>query len=209
MGLLRIYCSADDELLYQSHRSLEKAPIQELKSGDRATVEFVLMQRNIDGGFRSPWARVLAASYSLRIGLFLDSDRTQLAYQNTFTSQDEFTKAGTLALDTAAAEAAVVATPFQAACSLEIEVTDASGNDRTVYREALTLKKWLISGGASQQPGERYVTFNEAKALYVPRNGTDPNNPCDHFFMKSQTTGAKFIVYIDDQGRLVADAFAG
>ena len=202
MGLLRIFNSSDDEKLFTGFApspDLSDKKILELKAGDRLTIEYVLMQRGF--AFRIPWARVAAGTYSLRIGLFLDSDRSQLAYQNVWAEQDAWTKTGTLALDTVAALAAVNAAPYQAACTFEIEITDANGNDRTVYREAITLKKGLIDAGATSAPvGEIAATLSDLRQMCVPRNGADPLNPCNGHVMKSVESGRAMMIVTHDDG---------
>jgi hypothetical protein len=202
VGLLRIFNSADDEKLFTSYLpgpDFSVKTVGELKSGDRLTIEYTLIQRGFN--FRIPWARVAAGTYSLRIGLFLDSDRSQLAYQNVWAEQDAWTKTGTLALDTAAAVAAVTSTPFQAATTFEIEITDANGNDRTVYREAMTLKKGLIDAAAvSPAVGEIAATLSDLRQMCVPRNGADPLNPCNNVIMKSVESGRAVMIVPHDDG---------
>jgi hypothetical protein len=206
VGLLRLFISADDEKLFTTHvADYEDKYIRELKAGDRLTIEAVLMQRNLTGGARrTPWSRVLAGSYSLRLGLFLDSDRSQLAYQNGFPNQDAWTKSDTLALDTAAAVAAVTATPFQAACTFEAEITDSNGNDRTVYRESVTLKKGLIDAAAVSPPvGEIAATVAMLRQMAVPKDGSDPLNPNNNIVMKSIGAGRKMMLVVNDDGTVV------
>lgn len=196
-GLLRIFNSADDERIYTSaFAGYEDKLIRELKSGDSISIDYTLMQRNVSGGhMRTPWSRVGSGDYSLRIGLFLDATRAQLAYQNTFANIDEFTKRGSLLLTTAEAVAAVASTPFQAACTFEIEITDADGKDRTTYRESVTLKKGLIDASAAGvQPGEVAATQAWVQQTQFPREGANS------FIMLTRPSGFRVMVTFNDDG---------
>jgi hypothetical protein len=160
----------------------------------------VLLQRDPTGGFKRPFLRKLAASYSLRIGLFLTaSPYTQLAYQTNFPAQDEFTRAATLALDDAALTGLFTGAVTSVAATLEVEITESGGEDRTLYREDLTVRKPLIpSANVSVQPGEVAATQAWVKSIAFPRDGGNVENPADHFFIKTRPSGFIVMVTLND-----------
>jgi hypothetical protein len=208
MGLQRLFNSADDELFYKSHLSNEKFNLNVLYTG-RTTLEYVLMQRNYAGLYDSPWSRVLSAAYSLSIGLY-KSDRTQLTLLSPFTNLDEFTKRGTLLLDTAAInnEFAGAVTELTG-CILEVLVTETGGEPRVMYRNtAVTLRKAIITiSSVSDNPTLLYATQEYVKGAFVPKDGTSDATPCEEFYMKTSPGGLNARVWIDDQGRIQTELF--
>src|SRR5687767_13559517 len=113
MGAWKLFSGLEDRALYRSAFSTDKVALPDLTSGDQLSIEFTLLKRNTGSDYLlTPWERVAAAGYSLRIGLFLTaSPYTQLAYQTSFTavSDNAFAREGVLALDTAAIATALTA----------------------------------------------------------------------------------------------------
>jgi hypothetical protein len=187
MSMLRLFNAIEDRILVRDYLTTEKYALTELSSGDQLSIEYTLLKRAIEGGITAPWERVLSADYSLRIGLFLNSDRMQLAYQTTWTKPEATVTAGVLALDTAAINT-LFTTATEAACTLEIEITDADGRDHTVYRNTgITLKKALIaSANVSEQPGQTQATQEWVKNVFMPINGAGAATPRKEFYMLTE-----------------------
>lgn len=211
-GLFRLFNSAYEaniaRSLWLNQTSLDTYALSEFTSDSRPTIDYTLLLANPSGGFDQPWSRVAAASYSLEMGLYRTSDRSQLTLLTTFTNlEDGYTKNGTLLLDTAAINAILTGAVYDVACTFEIFVTDATGNRQCMYRNTgVTLRKPLIpSGSASPDPTRVMADVNFVKATCVPRDGTDPENPCQEFYMKANGIGYR--IYIDSAGRLAAEAF--
>lgn len=207
MGLLRLWNTVEDMALVKDYTTPEPYRLPNLSSGDRLNLEYTLLKRAVTGGLRTPWERQLAGSYSLTgIGLFLASDRTQLAYQNSFTDLDSYTKGGVLALDTPEV-ATALASVTEAACVLEIEVTDGAGNDHTFLRQAVTLVKALLVSGAESVPPDQLAATQEwVKNLFLPKDGTNAATPATEHYMQS-TGGTRVRIYVDDDGVLQSEKF--
>src|SRR5205809_593680 len=54
-------------------------------AGDYEDVEYVLLERDSTGGLTAPWKRITIGSYSLQIGLYKGSDRSELAFNDVWT----------------------------------------------------------------------------------------------------------------------------
>lgn len=206
MSMLRLFNAIEDRILVRDYLTTEKYPLNELSSGDRLDIEYTLLKRSIEGGITEPWERLLSASYSLRIGLFLNSDRSQLAYQTSWTKPSSFITAGVFALDTTEINTAL-ATATELVCTLEIEIQDANGYDHTVYRNtAVTLKKALIaSANVSAQPGQTQATQEWAKNIFMPRNGTGVT-PMKEFFMLAEDD-RPVVVRVGANNQLIAEPY--
>lgn len=212
MGSLRLFAVLEDKRLIYSPYGDKPYVIPRLTSGDRLDIEFTLLKYNSGPDFlTTPFELVAAASYSLRIGLFLTATPfTQLAYQTSFTvvSGNDRAREGVLALDTAAIDTALTSAE-SATCRFEIEATIGS-NDHTVYsNSAVTLEKAKIaSGTASEQPGQTVATMEAVKNLFVPRDGTGSSTsgiPCDHFLLMG-ADGVKYQVFAEN-GNLHCEPF--
>jgi hypothetical protein len=205
MGLFRLFVSADDEALYKSYVSLDLQGLSQFTAGDRKTVEFTLLQRDSVNFPVNPWARVNPGDYSPRIGLFKNSDRSQLTYLTTFADdQDNFLKRGVLLLDTPLINAEFASSSADVACTFEIEITDANGYDHTIYRNtSITLKKGFITPLlVSDAPTEITATQSWVKGNYLPKNGATPDNPVTGWYVYTRPGKKRLFVYFDDQGRL-------
>lgn len=175
MGAWKLFAGLEDRALYRSAFSTDKVALPDLTSGDQLSIQFELLKRNTGSDYLlTPWERVAASAYSLRIGLFLTaSPYTQLAYQTSFTSVagNEYAREGVLALDTSEITTALTSVN-SVASTFEIEAT-IGGSDHTVFRKTdVNLIKALIpSGTASTQPGQTAATQEWVKAQFTPRDG--------------------------------------
>ena len=144
---------------------------------------------------------VAPGSYSLAIGLFIASDRSQLAYQNTFVDDTGASKkTGTLALDTAAITTALQ-TSTQLRCVFEVRIVDATGASYP-YRNknVLLISPFITTGTLTVPPGETGATESWSKALFVPKDGSNAATPCDQIILKSRPSGLTKVLWIDDDG---------
>lgn len=212
--MLRLFNAIEDRILVRDYLTTEKyyfgsqGQQNQLSSGDRLDIEYTLLRRSIEGGITEPWERVLSADYSLRIGLFLNSDRSQLAYQTSWTKPSAFITAGVLALDTAAINTAL-ATATEVACTLEIEIQDVNGYDHTVYRNTdITLKKALIaSANVSEQPGQTAATQEWVKATMMPRDGRPTSaTPMKEHFMETED-GRQVVIRVGANNQWIIEPF--
>lgn len=211
MGSLRLFAVLEDKKLVRNPYSDSGYAITELTSGDQLDIQFTLLKRNAGTDYLStPFEQVAASAYSLRVGVFLTSDRTQLAYQTSFTvvADNAYAREGILALDTAAIGTALTSVNL-ATVTLEIEATIGS-RDHTVFRKTdVSLVKALVpSGTASEQPGQTAATQEWVKGLFVPRDGTGtPSSgiPCDHLLLMG-ADGVKYSVFAEN-GQLHCEPF--
>jgi hypothetical protein len=208
VGLLRLFNSSDEKTLWQSYLSLVPVNTLELSSDNRLPIDFTLMKRGFTNA-EIPWERVLASSYSLAIGLYRNDTRAELSFNDIWTPLDEWTKQGTLLLDTAAINALLTGSTYEAATTLEIQVTDsATGNKYTSYRNTgVTLRKPLISSGSvSPAPGQVFATQEFVRQTSVPRDGTNLNNPCKEFFMLTED-GRPVVVRVGANNQVTAEPY--
>lgn len=212
MGSLRLFAVLEDRRLIYSPYGDKPLRIDKLTSGDRLDIEFTLLKHNSGPDYiTTPFELVAAASYSLRIGLFLTADPyTQLAYQTSFSvvSGNDRAREGVLALDTAAISTALTSVE-NVTTRFEIEASIGS-NDHTVYSNpAVILEKAKVpSGTASEQPGAIAATQEWVKNLFVPRDGTGSSTsgiPCDHFLLMG-ADGVKYQVF-SDNGQIHCEPF--
>lgn len=208
MGSLRLFAVLEDKKLVRNPYSDSGYTIAELTSGDRLDIQFTLLKRNAGTDHLIvPFEEVAASAYSLRVGVFLTSDGTQLAYQTSFTvvADNAYAREGVLALDTAAIATALTGATSSVVVTLEIEAT-IGANDHTVFRRTdVVLKEALIpSGTSSEQPGQTTATQEWVNAQMVPRDGTG-SNPCNHILMKGDD-GLPYVLTIRN-GQTHVEAF--
>src|SRR5213076_672722 len=80
--LLKLF-NGDDFKLYNSATSTQQEDLPVFTGSEVLPVEYTLMTRTEDPN--NPWLIVSPSTYALSIGLFSSIDRSQLAFQNTFT----------------------------------------------------------------------------------------------------------------------------
>ncbi len=199
--LLKLFVG-DDHAIYKSASTLDTEGIPDFTAGEIVDLEVSLMTRtDVDA---APWALVDPSGFSLQIGLFAATARTQLAYQNSFTDIPASSKkTGTLSLDTAAITTALTGGVVSLRCVLEIRTVDATGADYPYRNKSVSLINPFITGGTlTVPPTETAATETWAKALFVPRDGSNPAVPCDQIIMKSRPSGLTKILWINDDGVL-------
>jgi len=199
MPSLKLF-SGDDKQLYKSAQDLTVFGLPELSKDDQLAVELTLMARTTDDA--EPWEIVDPGSYALKIGIFIGSGCTQLAFQNAFTDDTvNQKKTGILSLADAAMTTAL-STSEKITPIFEIQVEDANG-PRTVYRKAVTITKHCITAASvTVPPTETAMTMSTAIALFVPRDGSFPSTPCDQIIMLSRPSGLTKVLWINDEGVL-------
>src|SRR5438046_5523968 len=196
--LLKLF-NGDDFQLHIDPTTISVANLPDLTAGEQVDIEFTLMTRTADD--LAPWTLVSPGSYSLQIGLFVASDRSQLAYQNTFADDTGASKkTGTLALDTAAIYSAIYSVA-QVRCVLEVRIEDATGASYP-YRNknVVLLKPFITPGTLTVPPSEAGATESWSKALFVPKDGSNAATPCDQIILKSRPSGLTKVLWIDDDG---------
>lgn len=203
MGLLKFYNAVDLLALMKAERGwLASDPTTKpgavLIAGDVETVEYVMLTRNPDGGTSAPWSRVPVAQYTLQMGLFLNSDRSQLSYNNAFTPDGVNNKySGSFSLNTSAIQTLFNSTSADQLCTLELQSTDLSGYTKRVYRNtSVILQKGLITPGALVNPaGEVAATQSWARQTFMPRNW-----PIGMHFIGRDANGNAYDCYLDVDG---------
>ncbi len=196
MSTLRLF-NGDNRQLYKSAQVLDVFGLPDLSDDDILSLEYTYMRRT--SSLDTPWEIVAPGGYSLKIGIFSSTD-IQLAYQNSFTDDAaEGKKLGVLSLSDAAMTTAL-GNSESIKPWLEIRIDDADG-PRTVYRRQIFVTKHSITNAAvTIPPTETGATESWAKALFVPRDGTNAANPCDQIIMLSRPSGLTKILTITDDG---------
>jgi len=204
MGLLRLFAVFDTKGLVIHENSQDLYALPPFYSGESPLTQFLGLQRNSQGtAGRDPWAEVDPASYGLKVGLFWNQDSSLLAFQDTWPQDaGAFSRTAKLVYDSVKVDAALVGQPSGASCTLEMEITPGAGGAFKI-QAAATLKKGLITPIAvSATPPEVAATQAWAQQVCMPRDGvSDPNNPCDGFFLKSRPSGRSVFVWVDDNGQ--------
>ncbi len=190
-----------DQQLFKSASTLDTEGIPDLTAGEILDLEYTFMLRTDNDA--APWSLVEPSGYSLQIGLFAASTRTQLAYQNSFVDVPASSKkTGTLALDTGAITTALTGIA-SLRCVLEIRTVDATGADYPYRNKAVSLiNPFITSGTLTVPPTETAATETWAKALFVPRDGSNVAVPCDQIILLSRPSGLTKILTISDDGVL-------
>lgn len=168
--------------------------------GESPSVQYTRLERN-PGSYKIPWSLINPGDYQLKMGLFLTSDGTRLAFQDAFTDDaPSSSKLGLLTYDSdAIADALGDLTRID--CTFEIQLTDAGGQKIKGYQRAATLRKEFLTDATLSVPLEE-VAASQAwtRAICFPKDGTDPANPCDGFLIKSRPSGNPFLITWDDEG---------
>jgi hypothetical protein len=194
--LLKLFIG-DDFKIYASNTGVQLEPFPVLTGSEMIDIELELMTRTEDTN--APWTLVSPGSYSLSVGLFALTDRTQLAFQNTF-SDDGDKKVGQLDLNTAAVSTALTS-ETSIKCVFEVRTVDATGPDYPYRNTNVTLvKPFITSGTLTVPPTETALTTSTAIALFVPKDGSNPATPCDQIIIKSRPSGLTKVLYWDDDG---------
>lgn len=196
--LLKLF-NGDDQALHISASTLDLANLPDFTAGEIVDLEYTLMTRT-DSDLE-PWTLVAPGSYSLGIGLFSATDRTQLAYQNSFSDDTGASKkTGTLALDTAAITTALTSVATLR-CVFEVRIVDATGADYPYRNKNVTLiKPYITSGTLTVPAGETALTTSTGVALFVPKDGSNSATPCDQIIIKSRPSGLPIVLWWDDDG---------
>ena len=190
--------NGDDHQIYRSASSLDTDGIPDLTAGEILDISYTLMTRTDSDS--APWEIVPSGSYSLKIGLFAAVARTQLAFQNTFSDVDGIKKTGTLSLQDGILTTTLSTLP-SLRCVFEIRIEDATGPDYPYRNKTVSLiNPFITTGTLTIPPSEVAATQSWAKALFVPRDGTNVAVPCDQIILKSRPSGLTKILWIDDDG---------
>ncbi len=205
--LLKIF-NGDDQQIYIGPTVLDASDIPDLTGGEIVDIEYTLMTRTEDDA--APWALVDPGGYSLQIGLFAASDRTQLAYQNTWSDDAGASKkTGQLALDTTAVTTALQSLTGVSAgirCVFEVRTVDVTGANYPYRNKSVTLIKPFITNGTLTVPAtETALTMSTGVALFVPKDGSNAATPCDQFILKTRPSGLSAVVWIADDGTINVD----
>jgi hypothetical protein len=203
MGLLRLFAVFDTKGLVIHENAQDLYTLPPFYSGESPLTQFLGLQRNSAGtAGRDPWAQVDPGSYGLKVGLFWNSDNSLLAFQDTWPADaGAYSRTARLIYDSAKVDLALTGQPSGASCTLEMEITPGAGGAFKI-QAAATLKKGLITPIAvSTAPPEVGATQAWVQQVCMPRDGaSDPNNPCDGFFIKSRPSGRTIFIYWDDNG---------
>lgn len=203
MGQLRIYNVLDSKRLMSHATSRDEFFLPDFLKGESPSVDFTLMTRNESGDSKIPWILISPGSYSLKMGLFRTSNDVELAFQDTFTDVSETaSKTGVLVYDSAAVTNSLGGST-KIDCTFEIEVTDSGGNVSKSYQHAAILRKTFITPATITIPAEEVgATQAWVKSIAMPKDGSDPANPCDGFIMLSRPGGIPILVWFDDSGQI-------
>lgn len=203
MGQLRLYNVLDSKRLMLHATSRDEYFLPDFLKGESPTVDFTLMTRNESGESKIPWTLIEPGSYSLKMGLFRTSSDAQLAFQDTFTDVSATSsKTGVLTYDSAAITANL-GSSAKLDCMFEIRVTDSGGNPIVSYQHAAILRKTYITSTTPSIPAEEVgATQAWVKSIAIPKDGSDPANPCDGFIMASRPSGIPILCWFDDSGEL-------
>lgn len=196
--LLKLF-NGDDQAIHISASTVDIANLPDFTAGEIIDLEYTLMTRTDSDA--EPWELVAPGSYALSIGLFAAVARTQLAFQNVFVDDTGASKkTGTLALDTAAITTALTSVDTLR-CVFEVRTVDATGADYPYRNKSVSLiKPFITSGTLTVPPSETGATESWAKALFVPKDGSNPATPCDQIIIKSRPSGLTKVLWWDDDG---------
>jgi len=200
---LRLYNVVDSKKLVSHATSRDEFFLPDFYRGESPSVEYTLMTRNESGDSKIPWILVAPGAYSLKVGLFRTSNDVELAFQDTFTDvSPTSSKVGTLVYDSAAVTNALGGS-VKVDCTFECQVTDSGGNIIKAYQRPVTLRKtYITSATLTIPPVEIGATQAWVKSIAIPKDGSDPANPCDGFIMLSRPSGIPILVYFDDSGQI-------
>jgi hypothetical protein len=172
VNFLNLFVVADTKSLVLHALSLETALLPTFFQGESPPVAFTLLTRNPGAGsvaLLQPWSKISPANYSLKLGLFLTADGTQLAFQDTFVDDvTTFSKSAIFTYNSAAITTAL-AGGTSIACTFEVEIKDASGNPYKALQQQVTLQKQFITPTAATVPAtevaatQAWVNGNFAK----------------------------------------------
>jgi hypothetical protein len=167
------------------------------------TVQYTRLERNASGDSKIPYTIVVPGAYQVKMGLFLASASTQLAFQDTFLDDSgTSSKIAQLTYDSVAIATALTGVS-SVACYFEIQIIESNGDKLVSFRSNATLRKALITSAAVTVPiGEVGASQGWAKSVFVPRDGSDPLNPCDGFIILSRPSAIPILVYFDDNGQI-------
>ena len=193
--LLKLF-NGDDFKIYSSATALQQEQLPTFTGSEILPVEYTLMTRTEDPN--TPWSIVEPSGYSLSIGLFNFTDRTQLAFQNTFSDSGS-KKTGVFYLNTSPISTALTSAS-SVKCIFEVRIVDATG-PQYPYRNTANLVKPYIDGGALVvPPTETALSVSTGIALFVPKDGSNSATPCDQIILKSRPSGLTKVLWIDDDG---------
>src|SRR5438094_1705986 len=175
--LLKLF-NGDDFKLYSSATAIQQEQLPVFTGSEILPVEYTLMTRTEDPA--APWSIVAPSGYSLAIGLFSSVDRSQLAFQNTFSDSGS-KKVGTFGLDTAAIDDALESVSTLK-CVFEVRIIDATGPEFPYRNSNAQLVKPFIGGGTlTVPPTETALSTSTGVSLFMPKDGSNPATPNDQF----------------------------
>jgi hypothetical protein len=202
MGQLRWFAVFDTKGLVRHENSQDPYSLPDFYSGESPYAQFMGLQVNSAGAAgRDPWGKIDPSSFGLRVGLYRTATSAQLAFQDIWANDlTNFIKTAQLVYDSVAVTAALAAEANDVAVTMEWEVTPTTGGAFKIQARA-RLKPGLITPASATVPaGEVAATQGWTRQICVPRDGTDPNNPCDGFYIKTRPSGFQRFVYWDDTG---------
>jgi hypothetical protein len=198
MDPLRWFAVLDTKKLVLHQNSSDGYDLPPLYSGESPYASFTGLQRNPLGtAGRSPWVQVDPSSFGLKVGLY--SGATQLGFQDTWANDlATYVKRAQWIYDSVAITAALGGLN-QIPVTVEWEITPTAGGAFKIQSSTTLLKGLIGAASATVPAGEVAATQAWVKQITVPRDGvSDPNNPCDGFYIKSITGTRSFFVYLDD-----------
>jgi hypothetical protein len=203
MSQLRLFNLLDNKSLVIHEQSRDAYNLPAFYDVESPTVQYTLLQRNASGDSKIPNTIIVPGAYSVKMGLYLASNFTQLAFQDTFLDDSgTSSKIAQLTYDSAAITTALTGVRT-AACLFEIHITESNGNKIVSLMVAATLNKALITSAAVTVPaGEIGASQGWATSVFVPKDGSNPLNPCDGFIIQSRPSGIPILVYFDDAGQI-------
>lgn len=105
-----------------------------------------------------------------------------------------------------AAVATAIGTAEQVTRTLEFQLSSAGGQPLK-YQTKINLRQRLITTTLSDPvPPDTAMSSNEARAIFVPRNGADPLYPCSGFILVDENDNTKLYNIVLRNGVLVTEA---
>lgn len=199
---LRIYAAYDDLLnLYQSYLSADPVTMREFTAGDYLEIEMGLLRRKEERSANAGWEVFPASSFSPSIGIY-GLDRAELAFVSSFTEISTSLKRGTLNLNDARLITAL-GSASELAVKMEVSISTLTGGKQAVFRGDWTIKKPFITPAAAEVvPPDVSATQSWVRNTCMPRDGTDPLNPCDGFYVQSYPSKKTMFVRVRDDRQL-------
>jgi len=146
------------------------------------------------------------AAFGLKIGLFRDQTSVLLAFQDTWASDPaNFLKTAQLVYNSGAITTALAAeNPVK--CTMEMEITPLTGGAFKIQSPVLLKPGLITPASATVALPEVVATQAFVKQTCMPRDGTDPLNPCREFYALS-VSGFPIRITWDDDGHVIGQRY--